>query len=288
MTKPLYNKIAIITGGSRGLGRAMAFGLAEAGISGLTITASHSSSELDQVAETIESLNLGTTVIPIISDVGDPQSCSEVVKKTQNDLGPPTILINNAGKGQNFISDDKVTFWNADISGWQAIIDTNVNGPFFMSRAAVSGMIEEGWGRIINISKSRDSMHRPMNSPYGPSKAALEAMSLSWAQDLIGSGVTVNTLAPGGSVDTGFVLPAVRARLLRKEITKIFYDPAIIVPAAVWLASESSDGITGCRYIGAKWDTSLPDHLAAEGARETAIFQRPLRDSRLDKTWQKE
>ena len=81
-----------------------------------------------------------------------------------------------------------------------------------MAFSVVPHLRQQGWGRIINVSKSRDSMHRPLNSPYGPTKAALETMTLAWAQDLPDTGVTVNSLSPGGSVDTAFVLPAVRAR----------------------------------------------------------------------------
>ncbi len=287
MTKPLKNKIAIITGGGRGLGKAMAIGLAKAGASGLCITGSSSVEQLKQVAREIKSLDTNTKVLPVIADVTNPDACLKAANQACRALGPVDILINNAGKGQNFVADDHVPFWQAKTLGWKEIIETNVNGPFFMARAVVESMITSGWGRIINISKSRDSMHRPKNSPYGPSKAALEAMTLSWAQDLSGTGVTVNTLAPGGSVDTGFVLPAVREKINNKKITKKFFDAEVIVPAAVWLASGASDGITGCRYVGAKWNAELPDKEAAEIARESAIFQRPTRDSNLKKTWTK-
>ena len=214
MTKPLKNKIAIITGGGRGLGKAMAIGLAKAGASGICITGSSSVEQLKQVAREIKSLDKNTKVLPVIADVTSPDACLKAVNQACRALGPVDILINNAGKGQNFVADDHVPFWRAKTLGWKEIIETNVNGPFFMARAVVRLMITSGWGRIINISKSRDSMHRPKNSPYGPSKAALEAMTLSWAQDLTGTGVTVNTLAPGGSVDTGFV-PLRYARKLK-------------------------------------------------------------------------
>jgi len=285
MTKPLRNKVAIITGGGRGLGRAMAVGLARAGLSGLCITAARSPDQLNETAAELEALGTGTKILPVVADVTDPNACRAAVERTAETLGPVDILINNAGKGQNFLADDSVPFWQARIEGWREIVDTNVNGLFLMAYAAVGAMMEKGWGRIINISKSRDSMHRPKNAPYGASKAALEAMSLSWAQDLIDTGVTVNTLAPGGSVDTAFVLPAVRERARRKEIDKHYFDAEVIVPAVVWLASEASDGITGCRYIGASWNPSLPDAEAAEAAREPAIFHPPKRDAVLTKPW---
>ncbi|MEE8286559.1 MAG: SDR family NAD(P)-dependent oxidoreductase, partial [Gammaproteobacteria bacterium] len=95
-------------------------------------------------------------------------------------------------------------------------------------------------------------------------------MTLAWAQDLFDTGVTVNSLSPGGAVDTDFILPAVRARAA--ETDKKYLAADIMVPAAIWLASEQSDGITGCRYIGGRWRKDLPPQEAAEVAREPAIF----------------
>ena len=285
MTKLFENKVAIITGGGRGLGKAIAIGLAKEGLSGICITSAKSREQLDQTASEIEALHSGVKILPFLADVTDPNACRRTVEATSNILGIADILINNAGKGQNYISNNRVPFWEAKINGWREIVDTNINGPFLMAREVVGGMMKKNWGRIINISKSCDSMHRAQNSPYGATKAALEAISLSWAQDLINTGVTVNTLAPGGSVDTDFVLPAVRRQILNKEINKHFYPAEVIVPAAVWLASSASDGITGCRYIGANWDQTLPAKKAAENAREKAIFHPPKRDTSLINTW---
>jgi len=81
-------------------------------------------------------------------------------------------------------------FWETDPAVWKMMIDTNVNGPFLMARAAVPAMLRAGWGRIINIAVSYGTMRRRGYSPYGPSKAALESETQIWAQDLAGSGVT--------------------------------------------------------------------------------------------------
>jgi NAD(P)-dependent dehydrogenase (short-subunit alcohol dehydrogenase family) len=101
------------------------------------------------------------------------------------------------------------------------IVDTNVNGPFLMAREVAPHMLKQGWGRIINISMNHETMRRAGFSPYGPSKAALESETIIWAQDLAGTGVTVNSLLPGGAADTGMVPNEIsRARLL---------DPNVIV-----------------------------------------------------------
>ena len=83
------------------------------------------------------------------------------------------------------------------------IVATNVNGPFLMARAAAPHMMRQRWGRIVNISINHETMRRAGFSPYGPSKAALESETIIWAQDLDGTGVTVNALLPGGATDTG-------------------------------------------------------------------------------------
>lgn len=283
MSAELKSKVVIVTGGGRGLGRAMALGFARSGAAGIAITASQSPDQIRNVADEIDQLAGPGHALPLVADVTSRDDCERAVKETVDKFGTVQILVNNAGKGQNFIGDDRIPFWQADTDGWSSIVDTNINGPFLMAHAAVPHMMAQNWGRIINITKNRDSMHRPRNSPYGPTKAALEAMTLAWAQDLLETGVTVNSLSPGGAVDTDFVLPMVRAKAA--ETGKKYFTPDIIVPAALWLASERSDGITGCRYIGSRWRDDLPPDDAAEAAREPAIFLPPKRDSILSKPW---
>jgi 3-oxoacyl-[acyl-carrier protein] reductase len=261
----------------------MALGFAHAGAAGIAITAASSPDQVRQVAGEIDQIAGESCALPVVADVTVRADCERVVQETIDKFGAVHVLINNAGKGQNFIGDDRIPFWEAETDGWRALVYTNINGPFLMAHAVASPMRQQGWGRIINITKNRDSMHRPRNSPYGPTKAALEAMTLAWAQDLLETGVTVNSLSPGGAVDTDFVLPAVRATAA--QTGKKYLSPEVIVPSAIWLASEQSDGITGCRYIGSRWQDGLAPDVAAEAAREPAIFLPPKRDSVLAKPW---
>lgn len=283
MGNELKNKVVVVTGGGRGLGRAMALGFARSEAAGIVVTAAKSPDQIQGVADEVERIAGRGRALPLVADVTKRQDCERVIAETVSTFGTVHVLVNNAGKGQNFIGDDRIPFWQADTSGWAGIVDTNINGPFLMAYAAVAPMMKQDWGRIINITKNRDSMHRPRNSPYGPTKAALEAMTLAWAQDLIETGVTVNSLSPGGAVDTEFVLPVVRAQAATTG--KKYLAPDIIVPAAIWLASEQSNGITGCRYIGSRWRTDIAPDAAAEAAREPAIFLPPKRDSILSKPW---
>ncbi len=184
------------------------------------------------------------------------------------------VLVNNAGRGMKYVSERFMTeptrFWEVEPATWRMVIDTNVNGPFLMARAAVPVMPAAGWGRIVNVSISHATMRRAGFSPYGPSKAALESETVIWAQDLGGSGITVNALLPGGATLTGMIpdsYPAeLRARLL---------PPEVVVPPLLWLASERSDGITGMRFDAARWRADLPANEAAAAARDDAGWARP-------------
>ena len=151
-------------------------------------------------------------------------------------------------------------FWEVAPETWRLVIDTNVNGPFLMARAAVPAMRKAGWGRIVNISMGHETMRRPGFSPYGPSKAALESETIIWAQDLAGSGVTVNALLPGGATATGMIPKSFpddsRASLL---------DPAIMVPPLLWLAGTKSDGVTGKRFVASEWRADQPHAAATAG-----------------------
>ena len=134
-------------------------------------------------------------------------------------------------------------FWESDPDVWREIIVTNVNGTFLMARAATPHMVAAGWGRIVNITTSLPTMQRRQNSPYGVSKAAIEAETLIWAKDLEGTGVTVNSLIPGGAADTDFVHMSSRKELA--AVGRTLLPPSVMVAPIVWLASPLSDGVTG-------------------------------------------
>jgi NAD(P)-dependent dehydrogenase (short-subunit alcohol dehydrogenase family) len=156
-------------------------------------------------------------------------------------------------------------FWEVAPETWRMIIDTNVNGPFLMSRAVAPGMIARGWGRIINISVSRETMQRRGFSPYGPSKATLESQTVIWAQDLAGTGVTVNALLPGGATLTGMVPDEIPT-----ELRERLMSPEIMVPPLLWLVSDAAGKFSGKRIIASRWDTNVYPGEAAVRASEAA------------------
>jgi len=145
------------------------------------------------------------------------------------------------------------------------VIDTNVTGPFMMARHAVPVMLNAGWGRIVNVSMSHETMRRRGFSPYGPSKAALESETIIWAQDLEGTGVTVNALLPGGATLTGMIPGTVS-----EKVKSGLLDPSVMAPPLLWLVSPDADGVTGRRLVATKWPAGCDGRSAVEAATDQA------------------
>ena len=210
----LRSRVVIVTGGGRGIGRAMAFALAEAGAR-VIVSGARERAEIESVAEEAERRFGEPRIVPLVADVMREDDCARLVELAFDRFGRLDVLVNNAGRGMKYVSDAFLTvpprFWTVEPEAWRMVIETNVVGPFLMARAAAPAMIEAGWGRIVNISMNHETMRRRGFSPYGPSKAALESETIIWAQDLAGTGITVNALLPGGATATGMIsseLPA--------------------------------------------------------------------------------
>jgi NAD(P)-dependent dehydrogenase (short-subunit alcohol dehydrogenase family) len=271
--RDLTGRVAIVTGAGRGLGRAMARALVRAGTAVVF-------ADIDEQAATEAAKDGGGRgqAIAVRCDITQQADCARAVAAAQA-FGGLHILVNNAALGPAHLeaapNTRSLKFWEADAEVWQHTIVTNVNGTFLMSHVAAPAMIAGGWGRIVNITTSLDTMQRKMNSPYGVSKTAIEAETLIWAQDLAGSGVTVNSLIPGGAADTDFVSPRSRAAMLAAGRKLI--DPQIMVAPLLWLASADSDGITGARFVAKLWDNTLPPSEAAKKAREASVLRAPLK-----------
>lgn len=260
----LTGKVAIVTGGGGGMGRAMTLALAGAG-------AAVCAADLDPdaVAAAASTAPAGR-ILPAAFDVADYDDCARVVELARKELGPIGVLINNAGVGMQTIDpnymNEPAKFWLADVDRWQRMMDVNFKGAFMMAKLVAESMIERGAGRIVNVTTSLDTMIRRSYSPYGQSKAALEAATATWAQDLEGTGVTVNVLVPGGPTNTGFIpesAPFDRSKLVQ---------PEVMAAPVVWLASDRSGGVTSCRFVANDWDSSLDPDEAAKAARAPAAW----------------
>ncbi|WP_404478166.1 SDR family NAD(P)-dependent oxidoreductase [Novosphingobium sp. BL-52-GroH] len=276
----LAGRHAFITGGARGLGLVMARALAGAGAA-VTITAGRSAGELAQAHAELSRLT-GGRAFAVMADVADPAACAHSVAAAGAALGPVDILVNNAARGprEQPASHDTslgIDPWALDTGPYAEMLVGNVAGAWFMAREVVPGMVERGFGRVINISTSKPTMEMAIGGAYGPSKAALEAQSRAWARHLEGSGVTVNLLLPGGQTDTDFIAggrpgerPLIdwpeRAGTIEEGRTPGLLPPEVMAAPVVWLASEASAGITGKRWVGANWHPALAPEDAARVA----------------------
>ena len=265
--KPLNGKVAIVTGAGSpiGMGRAMTFALVQAGARGAMLDINEE--WLEQSAGEVRAAGGDDCVLDLVCDISDPESVEDAVRKTIAGLGGLHVLINNAGTTNlaDLAGGNLPKFWEITPETWSRIIAVNSSGSFFMARAAVGHMLDQGWGRIIGVTTSVDTMYRPGFCPYGPSKASHEALVALMSRELDGTGVTANVLIPGGQTDTHIIPDGIaveRAILIRPEVMN---------GPAVWLASEESDGINGMRLIAYYWDESLPleqrlDQAAAPAA----------------------
>lgn len=262
----LAGRIVLLTGGSRGIGRCMILALARAGAR-IAFTASSRSDALVQTeAEAIAIAGAGN-VLALAANVRDPLQCERAVLETVARFGTLDALVNNAGIGMRSISETFNTnpppFWEAPLEPWRTIMETNAFGPFFMARAAVPHMVRQGFGRIVTIGTSPPTMIRKGYSPYGPSKAAVEAMTRVWAQDLEGTGVTANVLLPGGATDTDFLPDTPGGR----RGADGYLLPADILDAPLlWILSDAAKDVNGRRVIGRLWDRTLAADEAAKQA----------------------
>jgi NAD(P)-dependent dehydrogenase (short-subunit alcohol dehydrogenase family) len=260
----LAGRVAVVTGAASGMGRVMARALAAAGakVAGVDVDAAG----LDRLgAEAVFAGNF----LKIIADISKIADCRRAVQQVVAGLGALDILINCAGISMSSAAAHKearIKFFEADPDAWQRIVAINCVGAFLMARFAAEPMIERGWGRIINVTTSFDTMLAAGLSAYGASKAALEASCVSFAKDLEGTGVTANVLVPGGPTDTpGFFPPG-------KPRPPVLLDPEIMGVPVVWLASPQSDGVSACRFIARDWDRSLSPAEAAQRARAPAAW----------------
>jgi NAD(P)-dependent dehydrogenase (short-subunit alcohol dehydrogenase family) len=263
MDGALEGRIVLMTGADRGLGRAMSLGLAEQGAR--LVLASPVMDGLERVAAEIAAIAGPGRALAVKTDITDLASCENCLKAAIGTFGALHVLVNNARRlrrdpGKPEQAGHKL-FWETDPQLYRETVAVNVTGTFFMARTAARYFVEKGYGKIINLSTSIRNFHSRGQSPYGVTKAAIDSSTYIWAQDLIGTGVTVNTLLPGGACDNG---DTNRDSPPGRDLLPV----DIMNPVLAWLCSTRSDGATGWRYIGAQWDAALDPDLAAAGCRE--------------------
>jgi NAD(P)-dependent dehydrogenase (short-subunit alcohol dehydrogenase family) len=260
----LVGHSVIVTGGTRGMGLEVALALVAAGAN--VVVTGRSQTDLETAQQRAALAANAGQFHGVAADVRIMDDCNRVVSVAVDRFGGVTGLINNAGVAMRLVSEqfesNPPPFWQIGAEAWRAIVDTNVTGAFHMSRCAIPIMLKRGKGRLINVSSSPRMMRLAGWSPYGASKAAIESMSATWAQELSATGVTVNVVRPGGKVDTGLFPNGGHGALTSEG----FLAPSVMNGLLVWLLSDLSDGISGHRFNASLWDDSRHENEAARAA----------------------
>jgi NAD(P)-dependent dehydrogenase (short-subunit alcohol dehydrogenase family) len=254
-TEPMTDTIAIVTGGLRGLGRAMTIGLLGLGY---RVTAVGHIKE--DVADMLTLAGVSVErLLPLVADLRKPAECDRVFAETRGRFGgDPGILVNNAGLTFTFIDPTRFRreqprrFWECGDDITQAVMDTNYVAADQMARRAVPLMLRAGWGRVVNVTTRLDTMNRAGSSPYGPSKAALEMATEIWAKELVGTGVTVNIVNPGAGANTPGMAAEMRARSAASTVP-LLVEPDDMVAPLLFVVSRAADGVNGFRFDANNW-----------------------------------
>jgi acetoacetyl-CoA reductase len=237
-TRPVTPRIVFVSGGMGGIGSAICRRFAR---SGHTVVAGCLPG-YERKQEWLDAMrSRGHRVHAAEGDVADFDSCAEMFYNVSAVVGPVDILINNAG-----ITRDGV-FRRMSPNDWYAVINTNLNSVFNVTRQVIEGMMERGWGRIINISSVNALKGQFGQTNYSAAKAGMHGFTKALAQETVKKGVTVNTISPG-YVDTDMVR-AIKAEVLQSIVTSIpmgrLARPEEIAGLVAYLASDDAGYITG-------------------------------------------
>ncbi|MCD2166634.1 MULTISPECIES: acetoacetyl-CoA reductase [Comamonas] len=236
----MSQKVAYVTGGMGGIGTAICQRLHKDGfkvIAGCGPTRDFQKWLGEQKA-------LGYEFHASVGNVGNWESTVEAFSKTKAEHGSIDVLVNNAG-----ITRDRM-FIKMTPEDWQAVIETNLNSMFNVTKQVVADMVEKGWGRIVNISSVNGAKGQAGQTNYSAAKAGMHGFSMALAQELAGKGVTVNTVSPG-YIGTDMV-KAIRPDVLEKIVGTIpmkrLGEPTEIAAIIAWLASEDGGYATGAEF----------------------------------------
>jgi len=238
----LTGKVAIVTGSTKGIGRAMASGLAQAGAT--VVVSSRKQDLCDQVAREIEA-ETGRTTLGLACHVGDWDAVPGFVDTVADRFGRIDVLVNNAG-----ITPTRMTPSEITLEVWRKIFSVNVEGPLRMVQCVAPIMRENGGGSIVNIASMAAYSGGTVVCAYGASKAALVNLTKSQAQELIGWNIRVNVLSPGPFLSEMVEgaernAPGFKALIASGDLMQRIADPLEIVGPVLYLASDASSFVTG-------------------------------------------
>ena len=236
--KPLKGKIALVTGGSRGIGRAIALALAERGADVAIDFHQHKDAAESLVDEAVK---FGIRAKAYRADVANVEQVDDMVASVLNDLGPVQILVNDAG-----ITRDR-SFIKMTRQMWDEVIAVNLGGPFNVTHALLPSMLEAGWGRIVNISSIVGQWGNFGQANYAATKGGVISFTMTLARELARKNITVNAVAPGFiATDMTKDLPDTVKQLVEAN-TPLgrFGEPGEVAAAVAFLVSPEASYITG-------------------------------------------
>jgi acetoacetyl-CoA reductase len=235
----MVERVVLVTGGMGGLGEAICIKMAEAGYRVAT-TYSPGNTKVSNWLATMK--QKGYDIVAVPCDVTEFESCTGAASEVQAKLGPIDILVNNAG-----ITRD-MTFKKMDKPNWDAVLRTNLDSLFNMSKPVVDGMVERGWGRVINVSSVNGSKGAFGQTNYSAAKAGVHGFSKALALEVARKGVTVNTVSPG-YIGTAMVTAIPREVLDSKILPQIpigrLGKPDEVAGLIIYLASDEAAFVTG-------------------------------------------
>ena len=236
----MSQKVAYVTGGMGGIGTAICQRLHKEGfkvIAGCGPTRDHAKWIGEQAA-------LGYTFYASVGNVGSWDSTVEAFTKTKAEHGSIDVLVNNAG-----ITKDRM-FLKMTREDWDAVIETNLNSMFNVTKQVVADMVEKGWGRIINISSVNGEKGQAGQTNYSAAKAGMHGFSMALAQEMATKGVTVNTVSPGyiGTDMVNAIREDVLAKIVATIPVKRLGKPSEIASIIAWLASDDGGYTTGAGF----------------------------------------
>lgn len=272
----LSGRVAVVTGGGRGLGRAFAVSLAQSGMR--VSVAARSGDQLDETVRIIRAG--GGEALSLATDITDKAAVAALMRATETHLGPVDLLVNCAGAAKPF-----GPTWEVDANEWWRTVETNLKGPLLCSNAVIPGMIERGQGRIINIASGAGIMSVPYMSAYVTGKTALIRLTEVLADELRKTGVTVFAIQPGT------VRTAMADELMSSEagarwlpwFKKIFDDgrddaPDPGVELVLYLASGQADALSGRFFIAPGEPAEVVRHADEIRAEQLHVLRMRFRD----------
>lgn len=236
--KVLQGKIAMVTGGSRGIGRATALALAAEGAD-VAVNCQHSLEAAEEVCNVIRKMDV--RAVAYKADIAKEEEAHNMVERVQSELGPVSILVNNAGitRDKSFVKMTKMM--------WDEVLGVNLNGPFNVTHAVLPGMLNVGWGRVINVASIVGQTGNFGQANYAVTKGGLIAFTMTLAREVARKAVTVNAVAPG-YIETDMtkdvpapVIEQVKAMTPLGRLGK----PEEVAAAITFLARPESSYITG-------------------------------------------